>query len=378
MHPWAAVVGFALIFIILGDAFETIILPRRVRRKFRFTRLFYRYTWLPWRALAGSIRNRRRRDSLLGFFGPLSLILLLVSWALLLIVGFALLQWAWGTRLDGDIGPGFRTALYFSGTTFTTLGLGDIKPVSAMARFFTVWEGGTGFGFLAIIIGYLPVTYQAFSRRENNISLLDARAGSPPAAVELIRRYAASRSLQELDVLLHEWEHWAAELLESHISYPVLTLFRSQHSNESWVGALTTILDTCAMLIVGVDGANSRQAQLTFAMARHALVDLAQVLNTPPKQSAQNRLPPADFDRLRNLLATYAAPLRDGPEVQGKLAELRQMYEPYVNALASYLIVEIPGWFAREGTPDNWQTSAWERSVRRTTPEGAPLPDEHL
>jgi ion channel len=377
MHVFAGIVGFAVILVILGDAFESIILPRRVTRRFRYTRVFYRNTWIPWRRITGRMRNRRTRETLLSFFGPLSLILLLLSWALFLILGFALLQWAWGPQLSGQMNTGFGEALYFSGTTFTTLGLGDITPTSPAARLLEVWEAGTGFGFLAIIIGYLPVIYQAFSRRESNISLLDARAGSPPSAVELIRRYAEVRGLHEIDMLLNEFDHWSAELLESHISYPVLTLFRSQHNNESWVAALTAIMDVCALLIVGVKGANARQAQLTFAMARHAAVDLAQVLTTPPLPPNPDRLLPSQFERLRQQLEQYGAPLRDGKQAETKLAELRHMYEPYVNALANYLVLEVPSWFPREGVPDNWQTSAWERAARRIPPAEA-VPDDHL
>lgn len=316
---------------------------------------------------------------MLGFFGPLSLILLLVLWALWLIAGFAMLQWAFGPGVVSadNQKPDFLLDLYASSTTLTTLGLGDMHPVTPAAKFLMALEGGTGFGFLAMVIGYLPVVYQAFSRRETNISLLDARAGSPPSAVELLRRYAESQALQELDQLLHEWEHWAAELLESHISYPVLTLFRSQHVNESWVSSLTAILDTCSLLIAGVPGIPARQAQLTFAMARHAAVDLSQVLATPPLPPP-DRLPAEDLSRLRSILDAYDVPVSVDAAAKAKLAELRAMYEPYVNALADYLVLELPSWFPRAGVPDNWQTSAWERAARRIPPPEAEVPDEHL
>jgi hypothetical protein len=344
----------------------------------RFTRLFYRYTWLTWRKLVVGFRRRQRREALLAIFGPLSLLLLLQSWALALILGFALLHWAGGTRVHGDPTAGFGSALYYSGTTFTTLGLGDLQPVSRLARFLTVWEAGTGFGFLAMVIGYLPVIYQAFSRRESTISLLDARAGSPPCAGEMLRRAAEAHTGHELDLFLRRFEEWAAELLESHISYPVLTLFRSQHANESWVAALTTVLDTCALLIVGVRGTGSRQAQLTFAMARHAAVDLAQVLNTPPLPSTADRLPEPEWQRLRLMLEGQSIELATGAAAHTRLPELRQLYEPYVTALADYLHLELPPWVPPEGVPDNWQTSAWERAARRLPPPEVPVPDDHI
>jgi Flp pilus assembly protein protease CpaA len=382
MHSFIGILGAAIFLIVFGDAFETIVLPRRVRRKFRLTRLFYRYTWRPFRFLASHVRNRRRRETALSFFGPFSLIILLLIWAVLMIVAFAMMQWAAGVRL-ATAGPAltqqdFALALYYSGTTFTTLGLGDIHPVSAIARSLTVIEAAVGFGFLALVIGYLPIIYQAFSRRESNIVLLDARAGSPPTAIELIRRYANRDALDALDPLLQDWDRWAAQLLESHISYPVLTLFRSQHDNESWLGAVTTILDTCALLMVGVRNAPARQAQLTFAMARHVLVDLAQVIQATPHFDCKDRLPPEEFGQIRRDLDACGASLRDGSEACDRLLQLRRMYEPYALALADYLVLDIPPWRPQLQKPDNWQTSAWERAARHEPVTGNPQDwDEH-
>src|SRR5262249_12251993 len=159
-------------------------------------------------------------------------------------------------------GPaGLGTYLYLSGVTFFTLGYGEVVPMTALGRVLIVAESGLGFGFMAVIIGYLPVLYQAFSRREVTISLLDARAGSPPSAAQVLLRLAQARNFAALDPFLAEWERWAAELLESHLSFPVLSYYRSQHDNQSWLAAVTTILDTCALLIVGVKDACPYQAQ---------------------------------------------------------------------------------------------------------------------
>jgi Ion channel len=368
MHILAAITGAALIFIVLGDAFETIILPRRVTRKLRLARLFYRWTWMPFRAMVGGIENRKLREGLFGYYGPLSLLVLLGIWAIGMVFAFALLQWATPAKFAGDLGMSeFSTALYFSGTTFFTIGLGDVHPLNGLGRFLSVAEGGTGFGFLALVIGYLPVIYQGFSQRETNISLLDARAGSPPSAAELISRYAHNHALDELEPLLHEWEHWAAELLESHISYPVLAYFRSQHDNQSWLGSLTTILDATALLMVGVEGAPARQAALTFAMARHAVVDLAQVLQQPPIMDAEQRLTRDDLVTVYAMLRADGAHLRSGPAAEERFRELRNMYEPYVLGMAKYLEVFVPHWIPRERRPDNWQTSAWQRAVLNVT-----------
>src|SRR5436309_1330076 len=229
----AGVAGGVLLAVVLWDAFETIILPRRVSGRIRLTKLFYRFTWKPWRGTAR-----------------------LLSW-----------------RHRGDPGA------------------------AALAD------------------------------------------------------------------LLREWERWAADVLESHLSYPPLAYFRSQHFNESWVAALTTILDTSAIVIVGLEGWCVRQAELTFAMARHAVVDLAQVFSTPPG-TAEDRLPPAELERLRARLASGGMRLKARPDFAERLAELRRMYEPYVIALARYLALPLPPWIRAVERPDNWQTSAWDRVVR--------------
>src|SRR5213594_1913184 len=318
MRLLAGIGGALLLAIVLWDAFETIILPRRVNRRLRLTRAFYRATWIPWPASAGLVRAGNRRELFLSFYGPLSLVLLLVLWAAGLVTGFGLLQYANGSAMHaaGNEAPGLATDLYLSGTTFFTLGLGDVAPVGSFARLLTVIESGLGFGFLAIVIGYFPVIYQAFSRREVIISLLDSRAGSPPSAAELLRRHALDHGLTALTTLLRDWETWSAELMESHLSYPVLAYFRSQHDNQSWLAALTTILDASALVLAGLEGVSTSQARLTFAMARHAVVDLAQIFNAQPGRYSEERLGPKDLERLHAALT--AVGLRPGDPSGGR------------------------------------------------------------
>ncbi|MGH9825818.1 MAG: potassium channel family protein, partial [Blastocatellia bacterium] len=288
-----------------------------------------------------------------------------------LILTFSVLQWALQSPLYApNDGRGFWTYAYMSGTTFFTLGYGDVTPSGTLGRVLAVIEAGMGLGFLALVIGYLPVIYQAFSRREVNISLLDARAGSPPTAAELIRRH--SGNMQELDLLMRDWEKWSSEFMESHISYPVLCYYRSQHNNQSWLAALTAILDASALVSIGVDGASRRQAKLTFAMARHAVVDLAQILNTSPRPPWPDRLPPKALERMRAALAVEGVTIVEGDDLDGKLAELRRLYEPYLNALGCYLSVSLSPWCPSTEAFDNWQTSAWEKiSAGVTAPVGS-------
>lgn len=371
MRALAAIVGIACLFIVLLDAFQTIILPRRATGRFRLTRLFYVATWQPWAFVVRRMPNNRKRETVYSYYGPLSLIFLLVVWAAAMVVGFGLLYFALGSHFHDSVGgtTGFTSDLYASGTTIFTLGLGDVLPLDAATRVLVILEAGTGLGFLAVVMGYFPVLYTAFSRREASISLLDARAGSPPTAAELIRRHAYEGAELALSTLLLEWERWSAELLESHISYPLLCYFRSQHSNQSWIGALTSILDTSALLIAGVQGHEARQAQLTFAMARHAVVDLAQVFQLKPVAHLPDRLPPARYDQLYQLLcASGVRVCRDGHSIE-RLNELRVMYEGYTQALSDYLCMTLPPWIADQPVKDNWLRVA---KVRAETDQSNP------
>jgi hypothetical protein len=352
--------GLALIVVILLDGFEAMVLPRRVTRALRPARFFYRNTWEAWRLAARLVPGRRRRETFLSLYGPLSLLTLFGLWALALITAFALLSWSWQTSSrEGEV-VGFLDHLYLSGVTFFTLGYGDITPVTRAGRVLAVLEGGLGFGFMAVIIGYLPVLYQAFSGREVTISLLDARAGSPPSAAQMLVRLGHARAPSALEPLLAEWERWAARLLESHLSFPVLGYYRSQHDNQSWLGALTVILDTCSLLLAGVKGVDLYQVQLTFGMARHAAVDIALVFHTPPRPET-DRLPPEELRRLREQLREAGLPLPEGAAADAKLTELRGMYEPFVQALARHFRLVLPPFVPEKQTVDNWQTSAWMR-----------------
>ena len=358
---WAItfVAGVVCLFAVLLDAFQTIILPRRATGRFRLTRIFYVVTWAPWAFFGKRLHNPRRRESFFSYYGPMSLIFLLAVWAVSMIVGFALIFYALGSPFnDATQAPSFRSDLYASGTTIFTLGLGDVTPQSAWARELVILEAGTGLGFLAVVMGYFPVLYSAFSRREVSISLLDARAGSPPTAAELMRRHSFDGGESALSLLLVEWERWSAELLESHISYPLLCYFRSQHNNQSWISALTAVLDTSALLIADVQGNEARQAQLTFAMARHAVVDLAQVFSLAPVTDAPDRLSLERYERLYDLLCKSGVSVcRDGHSFE-RLRELRALYEGYAEALAGYLRMPLPPWIADQPHKDNWLTVA--------------------
>jgi len=364
---WAAllatVAGLVLVGTALLDAFETIVLPRRVSRRLRVAGVFYWVTWRQYRALARRIKLETRQESFLSFYGPSSLLLLVGLWALILIVGFALLQWAAGSAFSApDNQRDFGTVLYFSGTTFFTLGLGDVVPNSSQARVLTVIEGGTGFAFLALLIGYLPIVYQLFARRETSVSLLDQRAGSPPSAAELLRRNVYQGNVSEMITLLQDWEIWVAELMESHLTYPTLAYFRSQHENQSWVGALAVILDVSAYVLACGQTSAVRQAGFTFAVGRHAVGDLTNILAVPPRTPASDRLDARSMQRLWEVAESSGLlpGQRQHSAAADRLTAIRSTYEPYLVALSEHLLMDLPPWVPADNALDNWESTAWD------------------
>ena len=214
-----------------------------------------------------------------------------------------------------------------------------------------------------------PCCINHFSRRETTITLLDARAGSPPTAFELLRRHSMHGTLQleALTDVLHTWENLAADMMESHLSYPVLAYFRSQHDNQSWIGALTAVLDACALSMVGLEGMCQYQARMTFAIARHTVVDLSQVFSARPQiEQATSRLSDDDLLFIRKELAGSGFNLHIGDGADAELKRLRSQYEPYSMALAAHLGFVLPPWVKRDAPgKDNWQTTAWQ--LQQTT-----------
>ena len=379
MQVLAVVAGLFLLAAVLMDAFETIILPRRASRKYRITRMFYIATWTPWSWISRHVQNKRKREAWLSFYGPLSLPLLLTVWAAGLATGYALLFYGIGSPFvantpAGSMHAAWRTDFYVSGTTLFTLGLGDVVPTHSLARLLVILESGMGLGFLAVVIGYLPVLYGAFSRREVEIALLDARAGSPPSGVELLRRHAYKGGEEDLTRLMQQWERWAAELLESHISYPVLCYFRSQHDNQSWLSALVAVLDASALLIAGVEGHCARQAELTYAICRHALVDVAQLFSVKLEPMAsQRRLAEGEYLTLAIELCQADLRLDRSKQAEQKLLELRGLYEGYAGALSAYLQMPIGGWLTSPHRKDNWRTVARQQGVDKDRLEANPF-----
>ena len=350
--PAATVAGLLIILAILSETFEVMLLPRRVPRRVRPVRVFFRCTWWAWSSLAVVIPQGPRRQSYLAVYGPLSMVMLMITWALGLILGFALLQWAVVSGLASR--PTFTTQLYASGSTFFTVGFGDVSPMTPVAKLISVAEAGIGFGFIAVVIGYLPVLYQLYARREIHIMQLDARAGSPPCALTLLCRHAQGDARNELANLLRSWEAWCSELLVSHLSYPMLSYYRSQRDNQSWLAGLAAVMDCSAVIMVGIADMRLFEARMTFAMARLTVLEMSRVFETNPATNV-DRLSRVDFETLAARLSVAGLAWNNPHDAERRLASLRAIYEPFLEVLSNYLLLPLPGWLPDRTLRDDWQ-----------------------
>ena len=372
MPDLALLVGVLLLVLVLQDAFEVMLLPRRVQRRLRFVRLYFRQTWRLFAAFTRGMSDGGRREGLLSVYGPLSMVLLFGIWAVGLIIGCGLIHWALHAGA-GDKALTLLDAIYLSGVTFFTLGYGDFVPHTAAARAFAVFEAGLGLGFIAVVISYLPVLYQLFSRREAHVLLLDGRAGSPPTAGGMILRHARGGDLAQLDSVLREWETWGAELLESQLSYPMLAFYRSQHDNQSWLAALACIMDVCALVLVGIETLPPLQARMTFTMARQVIVQMAQAFGMRPEPySGGDRLNGEGYAALATALNVAGVGWPASADTRETLAALRATYEPLLAGLATFLLVPLPGWLPHADVDDHW-SSGHRGALTRDLIEGLSL-----
>ncbi len=366
--PLIALLGFALVATALWDGVETLVLPRNVERRLGISTIFYNLAWRLVGGLARKVPSTSIRQHLLAAYSPVSILLLIAVWAALIVLGFAMVYLGTHVAFTSGRSPRFDELVYFSGITFFTVGFGDMAPISGLGRAISVLESATGFGYLAVLIGFVPVLYSSFSRREAHILLLDSKAGSNPTAFEILRRHSEAQAFPELVQLLKDWERVAAELLENFISFPVLAYYRSQHVSQSWLGSMVAIMDTCALLDSSLDDEHPAaralrfQARATFAMGRHLLVDLAYLIDVQPDLS-RPRLAEGHAMALRQRLIELGAPLRCCIESESLFAEVRKEYEPFAQALAEDIILDLPGWSPDQGTLDNWQVSAWDRAT---------------
>jgi hypothetical protein len=337
---WIALpLGIFLLVWTLFDLFRTLVTPRAARGRFRLSRMLFQPMWRPWRWVGLRTKTVQARERVLAAAAPFFFFVLLVGWVSIALLGYALILWSPAfVHGIGMGGTSFGNALYTSGTALFTLGFGG-GVATGWTRAVAVVEGATGLGLFAVVIAYLPVLYQAFNRREVGVLLLDARAGSPPSGPELLHRMGSAGVASSLPQLFAEWERWVADILESHMSYPILALFRSPHDYTSWVTSLGSVLDAATLILTAVDDQSDERAKLLYGTGVHAVEDLFYYFRLSERESVIQR---HEFEDVLNDMKDDGFAIRPVDEAFASFTEKRAKYAPRLDALV-VLLAAPPG-----------------------------------
>jgi hypothetical protein len=337
---WIALpVGIVILLWTLLDVLRTLVMPRAARGRFRLSRILFRPVWNPWRWVGVRRKTIQSRERVLAAAAPSFFFILLFGWVSLALLAYALILWSPAFvhglgRSDGSFGD----ALYSSGSSLFTLGIGS-GAATGWTRAIVVLAGANGLGLFAVVIAYLPVLYQAFNRREVGVLLLDARAGSPPSGPELLHRMGSAGMASSLPELFAEWERWVADVLESHMSYPILSLFRSPHDNTSWVTSLGSVLDAATLMLTSVDDEPDERAKLLYGTGVHAVEDLYYYLRLTEREAVIQR---DEFESVLEDMKDDGFSIRPADDAFARFTEKRAKYAPRLDALA-VLLAAPPG-----------------------------------
>ena len=338
MDAIAFALGVFLLALTLWDLFQTIVVPRPTPGWFRIGRYLVRGSWRVLRAVRG--RAGSPHDTVLGLFAPAATIALLATWLVSLIVGYGLILYAVRDELQ-PIPTDLGATLYFAATSVLTLGFGDIVAVGGVARAIVAVAAIGGLGVVALVVTFLFSLYGSYQRREMRVVMLQASAGAPPSAVAMLESYAQLGLIERLPDLFRDWQQWAAEVLDSHVAYPLLGYFRSSHDNLSWISALGTVLDASSLVLTTIEGLPRGDAKLFKRMGTHLVEDIS---NLGFHTGAPSGLDRSDFeaacDRLE--LAGYTIAPRD--EAWPRLEAARATYSARLEEMASYWATPATQW----------------------------------
>jgi hypothetical protein len=347
------VLGALLLALVYWDLFESVVVPRPTPGWFRIARYVIRLSWQGFRAI-GRGRDGRRHDTLLGLFAPAATVALLVAWLGAMILGYGLILFSLRDQLQ-PVPPDFVTALYAAATTVLTLG-GDIAATGPAARVVVVLAAASGLGVVALVITFLFSLYGSYQKREVQVVTLQAAAGGPPSAVSLLETYARLELVDRLPRLFLDWENWAAEVLDSHVAYPLLGYFRSSHDNLSWISALGTVLDAASLVLTTIEGLPRGEAELFRRVGSHLAEDISNLGFRADVTRVNRAGPDAGLDkaafeavcfRLGQAGYTIAPLSRAWPAFEAVRAE----FAPRLEAMATYWDTPSTSWFGTDEAP---------------------------
>jgi hypothetical protein len=339
LRPILFLLGLLLVARVVFSAIQTFVLPRSAND--RLSRFVFVTLLRLFRLFVRKTRTYEQRDRIMAFFAPIGVLTLIPIYLFLIFLGFAAMYWALG-----NVGP-FEEALKVSGSSVTTLGYaapGDLPDGLLMFA-----EASTGLILVAVLIAYLPTMYNAFQRREQAVTLLEVRAGSPPSAVEMILRYHRIHGLDQLNTLWVQWEQWFADVEESHTSLAALVFFRSPQPDHSWVTAAGAVLDAASLLRSTIDVPRDAQADLCIRAGYLALRRIADFFKTPydanPRPDDPISLSRAEFDAAYDDLAQNGVPLLPNRDQAWRdFAGWRVNYDAVLLALAALTMAPYAPW----------------------------------
>ena len=334
----------------LRDVFQGVIVPRAENTVLRVSRMLMRGTWWFWPRMAFALypRDEHRREDFLGTFAPFHLVTLLVVWVAMLLVGWMLFFYGIRDQLkpqDIDMSG----ALYYAGASLLTIGYGDIIAITPLARIISLVAATTGLGVVAIVTSFLFAVFGAFQNRERFVVAIGARAGVPPSGIGLLAVHAYAGIRADLAQVFRDGQNWAAGVMESHLAYPILTMFRSSHDYESWVGTLGALLDASALVMSTIDPADARdaqthgQARIMYNLGRHLTNDFAEYFNFEPREPHPG-VERIEFDAAAHQLREAGYALLDLDGAWESFVRLRATYAPHLNALARWLQIPPVQW----------------------------------
>ncbi|HEY2917069.1 MAG TPA: potassium channel family protein [Candidatus Limnocylindrales bacterium] len=362
MEALGFALGLVLVAIVAWDLFQTVVVPRPTPGHIRVSRYVVRGSWALMKRL-GRRSPATMRDNLYGLYGPGAAILLLAVWLGLLILGFGLLLYALRDETSPVL-PDIWSAIYLAASSVLTIGYGDFVPTGPATRIFSVFAAVGGLGAVALVVTFLFSLYGSYQRRELAIVTLQAAAGSPPSAVALLETYASLEILDRLDSLFQEWEGWSAEVLDSHVAYPILGFFRSSHDNLSWIGALGTVLDAATLVVTTIDGLPQGHAELARRVGSHLAEDLSNLGFAEGETAWLSR---DDFEAACDRLERAGFRLVDRGQAWGRFEAARLAYAPRLESMATYWAVAATSWL---GVGEQVRSAA-HRQERR--PEEEPI-----
>jgi hypothetical protein len=348
MEAVAFVLGALLVALVFWDLFETIVVPRPTPGKFRIARYLVRGSWRVARVV-GRGGDGRPRDTFLGLFAPAMTLALLVAWIGALILGDGLLLFALRDQLSpspADLG----TTMYFAASSILTLGFGDIVATGPAARTVVVVAAVSGLGSVALVVTFLFSLYGSYQRREVMVVTLQAAAGAPPSAVSLLESYAKLDLTGRLPDFFAAWESWAAEVLDTHVAFPLLGFFRSSHDNLSWISAIGTVLDAASIVLTTIAGVPRGEAELCKRMGAHLVEDITNlgfrtgVATRPSPGSNGVGLDREAFDEARARLAHVGYQLVPEEQAWEMFQKARSTYAAGLEGMAAYWATPTNSW----------------------------------